>query len=120
MDSILLTLALTALILLFISRYSIAYLWRVEGIRQEICYMNSKLSSSANVESEFFTLSQFSKKAFLTEEDYMIHQKFLANLRYKKVVDRYDLLIRYKKRFWRFEGVLYLIAIVVTTWFLMK
>ena len=25
-----------------------------------------------------------------------------------------------KKRFWRFEGVLYLIAIVVTTWFLMK
>jgi hypothetical protein len=113
------TIILIATIIVVILRYGAQYLWRRDDLRQKLSYMNDKLRSSEDIKTTNLSLLKFSKKTFLIENDYATIEEFLKNNTYKRISEEYKYLEEFKGKFWRLEGIIYLIIITIASLFLM-
>jgi len=96
-------------------RYIFKYSVKSGHLYQKISYVNHILDNKDDIKNEKIDMNRYRPDPFLTKpnEKELIVKKYLENETYNRLFKELENLNRYKNRFWKLEGVIYITVLIV-------
>lgn len=107
MESFLGTVILLCVFLL-VYRYLYQILDSIKLSKQKIYFLNQEIESGKEA-----TLKKFRSKAHFDKPHRLVISKFMETDEYRIQIERYQFLLMRKDKFWRLEGPIYIIVLLL-------